>query len=118
MHNGDSAVEAFLLLATLTTACLPARAAFRWRRGWTVALVVLAALGTFTVRAQSPAILWSTNIGARVFAVDAQTNVYANVGGSVIKLTRGRTAPDQRRLPVARPGAAGCGGQLLFCRHV
>ncbi len=76
-----------MLLATLTTACLPARAAFRWRRGWTVALVVLAALGTFTVRAQSPAILWSTNIGARVFAVDAQTNVYANVGGSVIKLS-------------------------------
>ena len=87
MYSADSAVDAFLLLATLTTACLPARAAFRWRRGWTVALGLLAALGTFTVRAQSPAILWSTNIGARVFAVDAQTNVYANVGGSVVKLS-------------------------------
>src|SRR5438034_1108428 len=38
-------------------------------------------------RAQAPGLLWTTNIGARVFAVDAQTNVYANAGGTVITLS-------------------------------
>jgi len=35
---------------------------------------------------QAPGLTWTTNIGARLFAVDAQTNLYANAGGRVIKL--------------------------------
>jgi hypothetical protein len=38
-------------------------------------------------QAQAPSLLWTTNIGARVFAVDSQTNVYANVGSTVIRLS-------------------------------
>lgn len=37
--------------------------------------------------AQAPGLLWTTDIGATLFAVDAQTNVYANVGTNVIKLS-------------------------------
>lgn len=38
-------------------------------------------------QAQSaPVLLWSTNIGAQLFAVDSQTNLYANDGGKVILL--------------------------------
>jgi hypothetical protein len=36
---------------------------------------------------QAPPLAWTTNIGARLFAVDAQTNLYANAGGMVIKLS-------------------------------
>ena len=36
--------------------------------------------------AQAPDLMWTTNVGARVFAVDDQTNVYASTGGSVIEL--------------------------------
>lgn len=36
---------------------------------------------------QAPGLLWTTNIAATLFAVDAETNAYANVGGSVIKLS-------------------------------
>lgn len=35
---------------------------------------------------QAPTVSWSTNVGATLFAVDAQTNVYANAGGTVIRL--------------------------------
>ena len=35
---------------------------------------------------QAPGLLWSTNVGATLFAVDANTNLYANVGGTIIKL--------------------------------
>lgn len=34
--------------------------------------------------AQSPGLLWSTNVGARLFALDAQTNAYAVSGTNVI----------------------------------
>ena len=37
-------------------------------------------------QAQTPGLLWSTNVGANLFAVDEQTNIYASVGGAVIKL--------------------------------
>ena len=37
--------------------------------------------------AQAPGLMWSANIGARLFAVDDEANSYANVGGSVIKLS-------------------------------
>lgn len=36
--------------------------------------------------AQPPSVLWRTNIGAQLFAVDDQTNVYANINGTVIVL--------------------------------
>ena len=38
------------------------------------------------LHAQAPALLWHTNVGASLFAVDEQTNLYANTGGTVIKL--------------------------------
>jgi len=38
------------------------------------------------VRAQVPPTLWRTNVSATLFAVDSQTNVYANANGSVITL--------------------------------
>jgi hypothetical protein len=36
--------------------------------------------------AQAPGLLWTTNVGGTVFAVDGQTNVYANANGTVITL--------------------------------
>jgi hypothetical protein len=39
------------------------------------------------VQAQAPYLLWTTNIGARLFAVDAQTNLLANTNGTVITLS-------------------------------
>ena len=39
-----------------------------------------------TAPAQAPGLLWTTNIGAKLFAVDNQTNLYANAGGKVIVL--------------------------------
>ena len=53
---------------------------------WLVAALSLIVL-SFRVQAQAPGLLWTTNIGARVFALDSQTNVYANVGGTVIQLS-------------------------------
>jgi len=54
-------------------------------------LLLLGALSMCLVatraQAQAPGLLWTTNIGARVFAVDTQTNVYANAGGTVITLS-------------------------------
>lgn len=51
------------------------------------AIVCIIALGlSLPALSQTPGLLWSTNLGARVFAVDEQTNVYANAGGTVIKL--------------------------------
>ena len=44
----------------------------------------LAALLSFSAFAQAPVLLWSTSVGATLFAVDTQTNSYAYVGGSVI----------------------------------
>src|SRR5258708_7745133 len=35
---------------------------------------------------QAPALLWTNNIGGQIFAVDDQTNVYANAGGTVTQL--------------------------------
>ena len=34
----------------------------------------------------APGLAWVTDVGAQVFAVDGQTNVYANTGGTVFKL--------------------------------
>jgi hypothetical protein len=40
-----------------------------------------------TAVAQAPGLLWTTDVGARLFAVDDQTNLYANLGGKVIVLS-------------------------------
>lgn len=40
-----------------------------------------------TVHAQAPGLLWTTNVGGTVFAVDGQTNIYANANGTVITLS-------------------------------
>src|SRR3954468_11411702 len=54
---------------------------------WFGVSVLLLLLSTApSVRAQAPGVTWSTNIGARLFAVDDQTNAYANAGGTVIRL--------------------------------
>jgi hypothetical protein len=39
-----------------------------------------------SVQAQAPPVLWRTNVNAMLFAIDSQTNVYANTNGSVITL--------------------------------
>jgi hypothetical protein len=52
-----------------------------------VILVVALAGPVSLARAQAPGLLWSTNLGAKLFAVDALTNAYAYVGGSVIKVS-------------------------------
>ena len=50
--------------------------------GLASALAVLTATGAC---AAAPGLLWTTNLGAQVFAVDGQTNVYANLGGAVLR---------------------------------
>src|SRR5438309_1733148 len=52
----------------------------------TVSLLLLAFLFPRWVQAQAPGLLWSTNLGATLFAVDAQTNAYANSGGTVFTI--------------------------------
>src|SRR5258706_575197 len=53
---------------------------------WQLLPALIVAWVPLCASAQAPNLMWTTNIGARVFAVDDQTNVYANAGGSVIKL--------------------------------
>jgi hypothetical protein len=57
------------------------------------------------LHAQPPALLWRTNIGANLFAVDQQTNIYANAGGTLIKLN-GDGVPLQTNAICPLPGAA------------
>jgi len=56
------------------------------------------------LHAQAPALLWHTNVGANLFAVDEQTNLYANTGGTVIKLN-GNGVPLQTNAICPLPGA-------------
>src|SRR3990172_6933329 len=58
-----------------------------------------------SVRAQAPPLLCSTNLGAQVFAVDEQTNVYAQAGGAVVKLS-GSGVPLQTNVLSLLPGTA------------
>ena len=53
---------------------------------WQLWPALIAAWVPLSVGAQAPDLLWTTNVGARLFAVDDQTNVYASTGGSVIEL--------------------------------
>ncbi|HEY5910404.1 MAG TPA: chitobiase/beta-hexosaminidase C-terminal domain-containing protein [Verrucomicrobiae bacterium] len=55
--------------------------------------------------AQAPGLLWRTNIGAAAFAVDAQTNVYANTGGTVFLLSSAGV-PLQTNVICPLPGIA------------
>ena len=90
----DEALMKSHALKSSENPCLPASLNYwslnpfpRGSRGSATLLVGLLAL--FLVRvawAQAPTLAWSTNVGARLFAVDGQTNVYANAGGSVLVL--------------------------------
>ena len=70
-----------------------------------VAIFALTLLLATQAFAQAPSLLWTTNIGATLFAVDSQTNVYANVGGSVIKLNKSGT-PISTNTICPKPGIA------------
>ncbi|HXS69181.1 MAG TPA: hypothetical protein VN761_10085 [Candidatus Polarisedimenticolia bacterium] len=54
-----------------------------------IALITLLSLGVLfsnNSRGQAPSIVWRTNVNATLFAVDSQTNIYANANGTVITL--------------------------------
>jgi len=55
--------------------------------------------------AEASSLLWATNISPTAFAVDAQTNVCANAGGTVIKLSPSGI-PLQTNAICPRPGLA------------
>jgi hypothetical protein len=55
--------------------------------------------------AQAPPLAWTANVGARLFAVDSQTNVYANAGGTVVELTS-TGVPVQTNAMCPLPGVA------------
>ena len=55
---------------------------------------LMAALISQCAQAQAPDLLWTRNVGAQVFAVDTQTNVYANSNGT-IKVLDGTGVPLQ-----------------------
>ena len=60
--------------------------------------------------AQPPGLLWRTNAGASLFAVDEQTNLYANAGGTVIKLNSDGVPFQTNSIsPAPRPRPTGCG---------
>jgi hypothetical protein len=42
--------------------------------------------GALALHGQAPSLVWTTNIGAALFAIDAQANVYANSNGTVVQL--------------------------------
>ena len=69
--------------------------------------LVLLMLGVLiqAATAQTPGVLWTTNVSARLFAVDTQTNVYANSGGTVLILN-GDGQLLQSSLICPRPGLA------------
>lgn len=58
---------------------------FKTFTGLVMAGVALA-LGSQRAHGQAPPLLWRTNIGASVIAIDNLTNVYASSNGTVIKL--------------------------------
>ena len=68
-------------------------------------LILLASLLARLGHAQAPGLLWSTSVGAQVFAVDTQTNVYANAGGAVIELS-GAGVPLKTNALSVYPGMA------------
>jgi len=69
------------------------------------AICILAVLATIQSYGQAPGLVWTANVGATLFAVDANTNVYANSGGAVIKLN-GAGQPLQTNTICPIPGLA------------
>jgi hypothetical protein len=63
----------------------------RHKVGFRVLSLMLALAGLMVsaspARGQAPGLVWTTNIGAQLFAVDSQTNLYATTNGMVIQLT-------------------------------
>jgi hypothetical protein len=53
---------------------------------------IIAVFATNAPAGTPPGLMWATNLGARLFAVDDQTNVYANNGGAVITLNSSGSA--------------------------
>ncbi len=53
----------------------------------TLLLISASVLIAASANAQAPALLWTTNVGALVFAVDGQTNVYASAANVVMKIS-------------------------------
>ena len=67
--------------------CIPSATTFRICRAFRLLMLLMLAAATGpSAWGQAPAVLWSTNVGASVFAVDAQTNVYAFKVGSVLDI--------------------------------
>jgi hypothetical protein len=62
-------------------------------------------VGPMTARGQSPGLLWSTNLGAIVFAVDDQTNSYAKAGTNIIRISAAGEALSTNALS-SYPGVA------------
>src|SRR5207249_11914546 len=64
------------------------------RQHFAAAILPILLLSVFgrPAHAQAPGLLWAPNVGARVFAVDAQTNAYVNAGGTVFVIS-GAGAP-------------------------
>ena len=79
--------------------------------------VIIAAMLGAQAWAQAPALLWSTNVGALVFAIDVQTNVYAYNGGNVVVLnSAGGLVSSNLVCPAPSTVAAGrdAAGNLYF----
>ncbi len=58
-----------------------------WSRSACLFTLSVALFSIQNVRGQTPTLLWQTNVGASVIAVDSLTNVYASSNGTVITLT-------------------------------
>ncbi|MDB6112391.1 MAG: type sorting protein [Pedosphaera sp.] len=90
----------FLLRSRVPAGCLPVSQP---------RMCLLLMLLTFFVGApawgQAPGFLWSTNLGARVFAIDSQTNAYASLNGNVIQINAAGV-PVQTNAICPRPGTA------------
>ena len=68
-------------------------------------LICLAMLLPWIGHGQAPGLAWSTNLNARIFAVDANTNIYANSGGTVFQLNSSGVV-SQTNVICPRPGIA------------
>jgi hypothetical protein len=60
-----------------------------WNKSWSKCLIPAFSACALAIQAsgQAPGLLWQTNVGARLFAVDPQTNVYANLAGTIIQMS-------------------------------
>src|SRR6266481_406852 len=60
-----------------------------WNKPWSKYLMpaLLACASAIHASGQAPGLLWQTNVGARLFAVDLQTNVYGNLAGTIIQMS-------------------------------